>query len=340
VRKDYHSITNTQRRKAILDYITNHQGCNKEDVVRRLDKDEIASRVTVRKLLYDLIAEGSIMEDTNKDNARSVKLYIDHKNLLVSVPKNIEEILLKFESFTHKVGKIAQSEVELRHRMANSIFEETINEARDESNQIKDWGDALTSIPFIMLDIINDIVTFSLLFLLPRNTINLSVFSKICSNYFEKLAIMYPTISCNLSEATSNRFDTTSEYFRYSAYLQSKEHAGFRKVCYLAYQCYRFEMAEEMYKVLDLLWIKNIESVSLMYDRGYMISLLMSNEMGRKSHLSQVFLSHPENMKRHTNHLVYNNAMLNKIHEAINFYLVSGEYLSNQGKWTIHDSGY
>ena len=210
----------------------------------------------------------------------------------------------------------------------------------DENSERNNAGDALTSIPFIMLDVINDVVTFSFLFLLPQKIVTISSFSKIYSNYFEKLATLYPTVSSKLSDATLTWYDTNSKYFQYTAYVASKEKSGFSKVGYLAYQCYRYDIAKEMYEVLDLLWIKNIEAVSLMYNRWYMDTLFMEQQRNEQSRFDQHYASQLKHLEKHNEHLSYNNEMLNKIHKAINLYIVLDRFSPHVENWRVTGSGY
>lgn len=329
LRKDYHGISNIKRRQEILNYIREKSGCNKEAVVQSLDKDGIASRMVTLKILSELEQENIIRVDWEKDNSRSCKLYVDPQNLLVTVPKSLEDIFFRFESFLDIVGKISQSEIEISSRMDSSIFGETL----DKNTERNYKGNALTSIPFIMLDVINDIITFSFLFFLSRKIGSISSLSKVYSNYFEKLATIYPTISSKLSDATSTYYDTVSKSFQYMTFLKSKDKSGFKKVGYLTYLCYQYDIAKEMYEVLDLLWINNVESVSKVYDQWYIDNLFRDHNRNRYTRSDQFYVSHLEQLRMHNDHLVHNNENLNKIHEAINLYIALERYSPDIENW-------
>jgi hypothetical protein len=75
-----------ERRKLIVDYISNHQGCKAEEVVEGVKKH--LSRVPVYGILEDLIKDGTVKDQAT--NRRDHKLYVDFNNLLVSVPKELE----------------------------------------------------------------------------------------------------------------------------------------------------------------------------------------------------------------------------------------------------------
>jgi hypothetical protein len=70
-----------------VDYISNHQGCKAEEVVEGVRPQ--LSRVPVYEILKDLIKEGTVNDQAT--NRRDHKLYVDFNNLLVSVPKELEE---------------------------------------------------------------------------------------------------------------------------------------------------------------------------------------------------------------------------------------------------------
>jgi hypothetical protein len=75
-----------ERRKLIVHYISNHQGCKAEEVVEGVKKH--LSRVPVYGALEDLIKDGTVKDQAT--NRRDHKLYVDFNNLLVSVPKELE----------------------------------------------------------------------------------------------------------------------------------------------------------------------------------------------------------------------------------------------------------
>jgi DNA-binding Lrp family transcriptional regulator len=336
VDKEYVNIDNSQRRQAVVDYISNFPECHIEEVVKHCDKIGMASRVTVRKIIDELVKEGLVKKERSKSNSKSVKLDVDPQNLLVIIPQNLERIFSEFSLFMDELSKIPYSEDNIRFRMTNSLLKKTIDNVSDHHN----LSDALVSIPFIILDVINDVITFSLLFELPKKTPSSTHVSKLYSKYFESLNKMYLQASLKLSDAKVTLHDTSSEYFRYAAYLESKEQSGFRKACYLVYLCYRYDIAKEMYRVLDLLWIKNIESVSLMYNRWYLEGLFLDYDRDRQSKFDIHYVSKLEELRKNNNHLAYNNEMLNKIHKAINLYIVLERFLPNEGKVHLSGSGY
>jgi hypothetical protein len=81
-----------ERRKLIVDYISNHQGCKAEGVVEGVKKH--LSRVPVYRTLEDLIKDGTVKDQAT--NRRDHKLSVDFNNLLVSVPLELDEFKVHF----------------------------------------------------------------------------------------------------------------------------------------------------------------------------------------------------------------------------------------------------
>lgn len=98
-------INTETRRKDIIDYIMNHQYCTRADLERGL-KNRM-SKKTIVKLVPILIKENTIQEVTDKQNKRNRKLYVNKNNLLVSVPKKLEEFqsayISMFDNTTQKI---------------------------------------------------------------------------------------------------------------------------------------------------------------------------------------------------------------------------------------------
>jgi hypothetical protein len=86
-------------RQIIIDFITAHQGCIAEDVVRGQDK---MGRKKVFRVLKGLKNDHIILSE-KRTNKRNIKLYIDGNNLLVSVPKQLDEFKETFFNLLTKV---------------------------------------------------------------------------------------------------------------------------------------------------------------------------------------------------------------------------------------------
>jgi hypothetical protein len=94
-------MSEEERRKIITGFISRHQGCKAEEVVDGI-KDRI-SRVPFFNTLKILIEEGIVKDDAS--NRRDHKLYVDEKNLLVSVPRELQDFEEAFVNLLQKSKK-------------------------------------------------------------------------------------------------------------------------------------------------------------------------------------------------------------------------------------------
>jgi hypothetical protein len=94
-----------RKKHRITDYIVNNQGCNKEEVIRALNVDELSSRMTTRKHLGELIENGVIKMSKSKGNSRDWKLFVDECNPVTLVPRELDN----FEKVYFKLYEKAQT---------------------------------------------------------------------------------------------------------------------------------------------------------------------------------------------------------------------------------------
>ena len=91
------------RRTKIIEYITNHQGCNIQDVIRGVE--DYVSRVTVFNILDSLEKVGAIRRQKDKPNSRDHKLFVDTNNPLISLPKEFDEFKKSYYPLLETVKK-------------------------------------------------------------------------------------------------------------------------------------------------------------------------------------------------------------------------------------------
>lgn len=82
-------MNNQERRKILIDFITHHHGCTREDIIK--SKDIPISRNTVFKLVAELKDDGILDETLEKENSRDHKLFVRSDNLLISISRELEE---------------------------------------------------------------------------------------------------------------------------------------------------------------------------------------------------------------------------------------------------------
>jgi hypothetical protein len=320
-REQLHLSENTLR-KAILDFVKRNPECLKEDVVNHCIEAGIGSRVTLFRELQELIEEKVLDKGKKRENNRSYKLTLNSENLLIIIPGYLEEISIQFKTLINTIRKISKTEDDIRSTISNSMYGDIV----DDETDYKKIRNSLQFIPFIILDVINDVITFSFLFILPKKIIPSIHHTKLYSSYFERLNNMYSYLSSELSWPTTDNINSFSERSQHLSYLKTKKYSTFEKVCYLVYVCYFYGIENNLYKILDLLWLKNIESVGLMYD-DWDLQYLFS-EYRRRSPLLKTdpnYNSRLEWVKKSDDYLLYRNNMLNKIHDAINCYILLDE---------------
>ncbi len=96
--------TEEDRRTKIIEYISSHQGCNLENIVR--GTENYVSRVTVYKILGLLEKVGAIRRQKDKPNSRDHKFFVDTNNPLVSLPKEFDE----FKKYYYPLLEIVKKE--------------------------------------------------------------------------------------------------------------------------------------------------------------------------------------------------------------------------------------
>ena len=87
-------INEEQRRKKVIDFISEHQGCMAEDLVEGVQ--DFIGRGKVFNILKNLKDEMIVKEEKSKPNSRNIKLFVIKGNPLVTVPKKLYEFKASF----------------------------------------------------------------------------------------------------------------------------------------------------------------------------------------------------------------------------------------------------
>jgi hypothetical protein len=94
----------------VIDYISEHQGCTKADITRGLENE--ISKKTIDKIVDEMIDDDIIETKKENPNSRNIKLFLKESNLLVSIPKQLEQFDNSFTLLVDKTGrKIMLSEI-------------------------------------------------------------------------------------------------------------------------------------------------------------------------------------------------------------------------------------
>jgi hypothetical protein len=93
----------SQRKKTIIEFITNNPDCSKESVNRYMNGLHAASRATTIKDLSDLENDEIININRQKQNSRDVKLRVNSGNIVVLVTIELEQFEKAFVALLNKV---------------------------------------------------------------------------------------------------------------------------------------------------------------------------------------------------------------------------------------------
>ena len=231
-----------KRRKIIIDFISEHQGCNAQYIKNGV-KEQIGS-VKVSRILKDLKEENIVIEKRRKQNSRDIPLYVNTDNLLVSVPRELEE----FENAFFILLEKAKLEFEKRNL---SILSQT-----------RDPSEFSILIPLILQplkifhEMINVYNVYSIL-LWPKKIQDKDTLKELYTVVFTKIANMQVRIieslkSIKPSEVAEANITVLNSKFLDSLYATRNiiDH----------YEIFsKFEMQKEIEPVLDSMWKINSE---------------------------------------------------------------------------------
>src|SRR5215204_1103215 len=77
-----------ERQNSVINFISGHQGCTAEDIVKA---NKLSGRVKTFRILKDLKKESVIWEEKSDTNKRDKKLFLNETNPLVLFPTEIKE---------------------------------------------------------------------------------------------------------------------------------------------------------------------------------------------------------------------------------------------------------
>lgn len=245
------------RRKCIIDYVGDNPECRKEDVISYCTKIGDGSRVTLSDSIKDLIEEGIINEGKEKKNSKSYKLTLVSGNVLLTLPQDLESILANFERFIKAVKNKFKSEVNIND---NAVEIRITRRFAYESKAF------FLFLPYYLIEIINSLYTFYFNFMLPKKIKKRSIITRLYSTYFENLSKMHSMVLIEIIDDIPNSTEIAVK-------IKSKMYQGADESKYPElYPIYRTVrmcringLEEELYNILDLLWIKNEDACNLLY---------------------------------------------------------------------------
>lgn len=94
-------MENLERRKLVMNFIRDNQGCKAQDIVDGLKKN--LSRAPIFDILGELVKEGAVTDE--KMNRRDHRYFLNDDNLLVSIPAELDQFKNYFFKLIDEVNR-------------------------------------------------------------------------------------------------------------------------------------------------------------------------------------------------------------------------------------------
>lgn len=208
------------RQRIIIDYIRSNKFCNVQSIVRGVEND--ISRVTVYKLLRELIKSGAVkrhLENNQKRNTRDHKLFVDEDNPLVTARLELDEFEDAYFDLLHKAmtefdlerilaamkGVTVKLDPESRRRIEQLLnkadphvrdkLKQELKEATDDLYKTGYWHGQLISLMLEIFYSMVDACLFRLLYIWSEKIQDKQVLQQLYSMIFSKIVGMQTRLS-------------------------------------------------------------------------------------------------------------------------------------------------
>ncbi|MDN5868602.1 MAG: hypothetical protein L0H55_14550 [Candidatus Nitrosocosmicus sp.] len=245
------------RRRCVIDYVKIHPECDKEDVITHCTAIGEGSRVTLSQSIKDLIKDGVLSDGKVRKNSKSYKLTVVSENLSLIIPQDLEDIFSRLKTFTSIIKKKVENGITLSDESAMSRI---TNKFEYESKQ------SLPFLPYYVTEIINSLYTFYFNFMLPKKIENKSIINRLYLAYLERLSKIYSFILKELGDIIihTDYVPAKIKSTMYKGHFESEQPELF-PIYRTARMCRINGIEEELYNVLDQLWIRNDNTCLLLY---------------------------------------------------------------------------
>ncbi|MGD9672082.1 MAG: hypothetical protein AB7U98_01230 [Candidatus Nitrosocosmicus sp.] len=246
----------TSREIEILKFIERNPGKDKEFVIDYCNTEGIGSRVVISRLINELIEKNIINDGKTKKNQKSYKLNVNSKNLLLIIPKDLDEIFEQFKLFIDKVRELRSEE-------------KSTNNSHNYDTKNKDTiipKNVASILQFSIIEIINDVYMFYFVNILPYKLDNKEQINELYSVYFGKVSEMYSYLaSGSIISSQPFTLDVIRESTLCRNYVISKGLSTSERVLAVKKICKANNLEHDLNSLLELIWIKNTETVILLY---------------------------------------------------------------------------
>lgn len=262
-----YNTTKEERKQEIIKYLISHPNKEEKEVLQFCRDEGIGSKMTVTEAIKELLAEGTLDSGKKRKNSKSYKLSVVTANPLLTVPKDLDEIYIEFQKFVRSVSSLLE---EIRDKNKEKRLKLPGATNFEYLRNIK----TMPFLPYQLIEIINHVYNFYIIFVLPLEIKNPEVIKKLSAIYFESLLKMYSFAAREMHwlDDIQNIVDIKKSPI-YQSYIELEKSRQILKVSLVAEKCKLFDIQDNLYKVLDLLWIKNIKFIGLVYELDFFSSI-------------------------------------------------------------------
>jgi hypothetical protein len=111
-------VANLEKRKDVMNFIRDNQGCKAQDIVDGLKQVVGLSRVPIFDILVELVKEGAVTDE--KVNRREHRFFLNDDNPLVSVPRELDQFKGYFFKLIDEVNSLFGTKIE-EHLRENNV---------------------------------------------------------------------------------------------------------------------------------------------------------------------------------------------------------------------------
>lgn len=247
--------TKNQRKDEIVNYLISHPYKEEKEVLKYCLEKGIGSKVTVNHAIRELLKEDILDPGKERKNSKSYKLTVKSNNLLLTIPKDLEEIFEQFKIFIDKVKELDRKNKFTTQNDSSGIEEET------------SIASHLSFLQYDIIEIINDVYLFYFVIVLPNQLDNENLIAKLYSLYFRKVSEMYFYIVSDIHAKKDSNFNKDQHFNLYENFVDSKELSLKNRLIEVVKISEKSNIGADLDRLLKLLWTKNKVAFLLLYER-------------------------------------------------------------------------
>jgi hypothetical protein len=251
---------NKTRRELIIEYVKKNPECFKENVIDFVTKKEMGSRVTIRKTINELRNDGILNVLKEKKNSRAYKLTIVSENLLLTIPQDLDELLLRFKIFVNAVKELCVSS-QIPFNKSDGNIPESIEREKIAKHTIP--------LLYFTLEIIHEVYSIFLRFVLPEKLDRKDQIVKLYMIYYQYIGQMYSLIIEEIGEYIPE-FDSnlSNRSIPYATQIINSVGTITNKTVLLINTCNEYSLRRELFDILHFIWQKNVDIAYDQYTFG------------------------------------------------------------------------